>query len=252
MIGKYWTVECPHCHIEVEISDWKPGIEIVCIHCRTKYMLLNPGEESPLDIERRQKKALKRLKAKRDRREAWNRIFEGIVSTAKPLGFAVLIIATLYLGFSEPPTDLLHYVGIASIISVVAWKFYRRRPRTSSEVNRITLSAIAVIVVCLAVRGYFDTTTERHTTRDSNGESTEYENVISRFGRKYIYRTIRVFDQDGSFVCVMEGPLSPESGKSHGHWKYLGFSPIHGEDWWYWYGDQVSEGEWHVRNNGRQ
>jgi len=47
------------------------------------------------------------------------------------------------------------------------------------------------------------------------------------------------------------GPMSP-SGKRHGEWTFF----FHGDDdtpprlmaSWYWYGEQISEGDWHLRN----
>lgn len=45
-------------------------------------------------------------------------------------------------------------------------------------------------------------------------------------------------DSDNFFSS---GPLSP-SGKRHGEWTSSGRRR------WYWYGDEISEGEWHLRN----
>lgn len=43
-----------------------------------------------------------------------------------------------------------------------------------------------------------------------------------------------------------EGDFS-ESGKQHGQWTYVD------DDWkvthtWYWYGEEITEGEWYLRN----
>lgn len=52
-----------------------------------------------------------------------------------------------------------------------------------------------------------------------------------------------------------EGPLS-ESGKLHGHWvvnvldnsdEDLNLETVHG---WFWYGEEITEGEWHLRERG--
>jgi hypothetical protein len=49
---------------------------------------------------------------------------------------------------------------------------------------------------------------------------------------------------------MYHGPLAP-SGKPHGEWTVILWKP---QDYstflWYWYGDQISEGEWHRLNAG--
>ncbi len=44
-----------------------------------------------------------------------------------------------------------------------------------------------------------------------------------------------------------EGYVS-ESGKKHGKWTYTIVQPYFQEDQFYWYGEKVTEGEWHLRN----
>jgi hypothetical protein len=45
----------------------------------------------------------------------------------------------------------------------------------------------------------------------------------------------------------LSGPLS-ESGKPHGHWIALGGDAAGIESIWFWFGDRVTEGEWHQRS----
>ena len=61
-------------------------------------------------------------------------------------------------------------------------------------------------------------------------------------------------DSDGHWTMSGEGPMSA-SGKPHGEWENQDLRagwwdlPGRGESkTWYWYGEEITEGEWHLRN----
>lgn len=77
-----------------------------------------------------------------------------------------------------------------------------------------------------------------------------YTDTYSRWGDVLIRRTCLKYEDgsaDGLLAgLVAEGPMSA-SGKMHGHWTYLvGDKQIH---LWYWYDEEVSEGEFAIRSN---
>lgn len=251
MASQFWDVECPHCRETCVLTEWASGTKVVCPCCKKQFLLLNEGEESPLEIRQRELKEQARAKRKEANRTIIRRMWMDLLNIAGPFTVTVAVLVILALGFAGPPLDVLHYAGIAAVIVFVAWKFSSRRPRTESQKIAIRAIACAAIIVCCGVRGYFATVTEFSVKHGNDGRTTEYEDTLTRFGNKPVYRTVTILTKEGKLDVVMEGPLSPDSGKPHGKWKYLAFNPIDGETWWYWYGDQVTEGEWHLRNNGR-
>ena len=44
-----------------------------------------------------------------------------------------------------------------------------------------------------------------------------------------------------------KGPMTA-TNKPHGHWTGFLWSDFESRDYWYWYGDEVTEGEWNLRN----
>ena len=48
-------------------------------------------------------------------------------------------------------------------------------------------------------------------------------------------------------MAKVEGTYS-ESGKKHGEWTTTVYSPFKQTEEYFWYGEQITEGEWHLRN----
>lgn len=71
-----------------------------------------------------------------------------------------------------------------------------------------------------------------------------YFDTYSRWNGRHIHRRMRAEQPNG--IVRTEGYLSP-SGKLHGPWKTTGPNfESHVEH--YWYGEPITEGEWHLRN----
>lgn len=82
-----------------------------------------------------------------------------------------------------------------------------------------------------------------------------YFDTCKRWSGEITYRKMHAYEGDNVEILMtlsMQGPMSA-SGKPHGHWKQLSGTP---SDWstyktenkWFWYGEEISEGEWHTRN----
>ena len=78
--------------------------------------------------------------------------------------------------------------------------------------------------------------------------ATIFSDTCRVFGRQLIHRDMTHFDEKGHLDWEAGGPMS-ESGKPHGHWTTTLWEPrLNWTDQWYWYGEEVSEGQWHLRN----
>ena len=87
------------------------------------------------------------------------------------------------------------------------------------------------------------------------GRTVRYIDTYRRWGRRLVYRELRVIPAGETllsscfkFEHCSEGPMS-ESGKPHGAWTYEerrdGYKMTH---LWFWYGEEITEGDWHLRN----
>ncbi len=79
-----------------------------------------------------------------------------------------------------------------------------------------------------------------------------YHDTHVRWGgtKHPLYRRAECFSDASNLEsswAVLSGPMSP-SGKLHGQWTMTLFG--HPEDTaaWFWYGEEITEGEWHLRN----
>ncbi len=87
--------------------------------------------------------------------------------------------------------------------------------------------------------------------------NTRFADTYKRWSDQFVYRKFSVYDspkaaQQARFVGLGEvsakGPMAG-TGKPHGSWEYTQWKPKwQVETKFYWYGEEVSEGEWHLRN----
>jgi hypothetical protein len=121
---------------------------------------------------------------------------------------------------------------------------------------KATLIAIFAFVAGFVIGGAFsETASTTHAVagdRISNWESPDGKKIRDYYrpGEFPPYRQ-RIEEADGS---VAIGEYSKESGKRHGHWEFRPplADEIAGkkktENSWYWYGELIDEGTWHLRN----
>jgi len=76
---------------------------------------------------------------------------------------------------------------------------------------------------------------------------TVFRETRRRWDDTQIYRRVEWVNPKRPFLDdYAEGPMSP-SGKLHGEWKHVQWEPYREWHTWHWYGEEVSEGEWHLR-----
>lgn len=119
------------------------------------------------------------------------------------------------------------------------------RMRWPAHARRASWGAAAVGLGIIVFLGWFD----RYDERWTNDRGIHYTDTHGRFSSRW--RCRRIIGGPNSYFRSMHGPMT-ESGRTHGQWTYwskdssgpnLGFSET-----WYWYGEKITEGEWHLRN----
>jgi DNA-directed RNA polymerase subunit RPC12/RpoP len=107
---------------------------------------------------------------------------------------------------------------------------------TMIKIRRSKLIGMAAAIVCVVVWSQFDSYVEHWT-----GEVTEYTDQKMRMSGQIYHRKATNDRVHGS------GPMAGDPVKMHGHWVFY-FKPEQRRiDQWYWYGDEVSQGEWELR-----
>lgn len=74
-----------------------------------------------------------------------------------------------------------------------------------------------------------------------------YRDTYKRWGDRFVHRRIDNYDNRGHVTRSFAGPMS-ESGKPHGPWELALWDSHDRRLSWYWYGEKITEGEWHLRN----
>ncbi len=146
----------------------------------------------------------------------------------------------------EIPYDLLQYVGLVWL-GVIVFRAVSKRVEHAGGWKAPTKAATAILGAAIIwTWGYFDTC--MHVTETPR---SRIEGTYTRFGEKPLYKTVWMRNERGGWESTFEGPTSSDSGKPHGRWHFLSHSPLYSEDTWYWYGEEVTEGEWQLRNRRR-
>lgn len=177
-----------------------------------------------------------------------NGIVKNVVVHAQFLPLGLLFVAflggILYACTIESPPGWLCIVNYLALIlfgsglAFIAWIPLKARFPRYKQLTLAGLSAIPIGLVLWWAQ--YDWYLE-HWTMDNGWKVTD---TVRRFGRPF-ERIIYTYDADGKFGTMISGPLSP-SGKMHGEWRAM--FGMDGSTW-YWYGEEVSEGTWHLRNN---
>lgn len=112
------------------------------------------------------------------------------------------------------------------------------------------LSVIAAALVAVSLNAYFD----RYTIIENESDSVFRQSTCTRWSwRPYYVKRWNEWKENEIHWSV-EGYVTP-SGKRHGKWSIFEFGKGHPaiyQDVWYWYGDEVSEGEFVLRSAGRR
>ena len=157
----------------------------------------------------------------------------------KPWFTPVLLGGALAVGlasYGRPPSLLMpiSYACLGFVAGVLAWKAISRIKWIPAGVVRKCATAFLIISV-LGLMAAWD---RYDVCQDDKNTFVTYR----RWGDVPIKSTGL---RNGGF---WSGPLSP-SGKKHGRWEFLS---IRERTYvWYWYGEEVTEGEFHRYQRGR-
>lgn len=147
--------------------------------------------------------------------------------------FAIVVITF------RSPIMLAHYPALVllgiSLIGLVS------QSRSGSKAL-IWACGILALVGLIAV--YYSV--ERYDAVWVAEDGVEYHDIHRRLGDQIIYRTMRFKDPGDTGYTVLEGPMVGRT-KPHGEW--VRRTPDGQVVYtWVWYGDVISEGEWHEKN----
>jgi len=79
-------------------------------------------------------------------------------------------------------------------------------------------------------------------------DRTVYHDARWRWSDEIYWRELTVWNAAGNERYTSRGPMTA-SNKPHGHWTGFLWSDFKTQNHWYWYGDEITEGEWHLRNH---
>lgn len=117
---------------------------------------------------------------------------------------------------------------------------------------------LALTVGAIYLWNCHDTTIERWKHQEKQGRkivNTEYSDTYTRWSHRHVHRDVSVWDGPeppattlGEHMWDARGPMAG-TGKMHGEWTYTTWCPdFERKTRFFWYGDEISEGEWHLRN----
>lgn len=230
------TVLCPNCQLPMRIpmQRWvEPAIEgIPPVPPQTPEECT--ADDRPVFHEAPPPKFLDVVK------EAWPEYRE--------LWTAGAVFMLSVIGWLLTPKALLFEAILVSgvVFGLVGMCLQVAKDKVAGWKHKLWVRRFHAAACCTAGLLYFFTATDNDVRRFNDGiYDNRVEHVTRRWNRQWVRGSHRL-QRDGSYE---HGPLT-QSGKSHGEW-----TVVHSVDgkvnvltFWYWYGDQISEGEWALRN----
>jgi len=141
----------------------------------------------------------------------------------------------------RPPSLLLllNYPALAGLIVLVTRAACRRVPWPKLRPPVVVASCL----VALWLNGWADRYDRRYRDKDGALKVITRGRFSSRWNEKWIIYPA----ESDSLLLSANGPLS-KSGKMHGKWTWLWKKGKPLTYTWHWYGEEITEGEWHLRN----
>lgn len=254
-------VTCPNCSARGKAPDKLRGKRVKCSRCQT---LINvstfvpaddPPDEEPPDEPEPESERLPLPAASADEdpmravrpRRNYARILAGEVwgyrtGIARTALVVTCVLATIYALGCRFMTRDWWLIGHVSIIAAVAsiglflrtiypWRWIWLGPLTF---------AIAIGLVVL------NHETATYTSHWENEEKVSFKDEYFRGAEFPFYRSASKLTDDEFWTA--EGPMS-DSGRMHGKWTFWNLrNDARTQPKWYWYGEEITEGEWHLRN----
>jgi hypothetical protein len=174
----------------------------------------------------------------------------------------VMFLATLF----SPPSRAVAVCYVGLLVGVMApFEGVRARNATRSWAKWLRPAGIVCMIAAVVLFARYDHF-QRTWCTEWNPEKLRYEetaksplsikrgvvyhDTYTRFDSHITFRDLTTYDADGHLLRSSRGPMTA-SNKPHGEWKVVMWQPdcSIGREW-YWYGEEVSEGEWHLRDRG--
>lgn len=218
---------CPACRQSMEIADRFAGSTIGCVYCGQQMHVPCPAPPRTVapGLDPRSENVMRRARRERHYAE-WQSI----------LGPAALCLFSFFLFVGATASAKKSVEG--ALYAAPAWMFLGGVLAWTFVPQRLRISAIVVATIVFGIAFFYFNSYERITV-DADGRREIV--TVSRWGNQPTY--LRIYANDFS----MYGPLSP-SGKFHGYWTYIDSETFQDESWWYWYGERVTEGDFHRLN----
>jgi hypothetical protein len=247
---------CAHCDKRLAVSDDRAGRTAKCPQCqasltipeldRTPALLL-PGEQSVYDPFTDFKAIEEAAAASSETASVAKPIFSKLATTLLVeqvdwimlirIMVRVVVCFTFLATLNSPPSlwILVHYATLVAILwHISQWTFGRFN-------ISLTVAKWGGALFVAAVTSYYFTTWDVYEVRWESDEGTRYTDRYQRYQGGPFYRFVVM---DGIYHF---GPMKGE-GKRHPHGMWTALGGGVQEETFYWYGETVSEGEWHLRN----
>jgi phage FluMu protein Com len=257
--------DCPHCAARLSVSSAKAGQTLKCPKCKSVVVVPTPDtpeqvtelpvlEEATFSVLRRERKPdpLESL-AETLLCEFKRLVLDSVAfwtngKTVARVGLVLSLFGWLNSYSAGDEYDFWCYpcIILTGIFVYFAFGFRHSRPRLTRFL------AVFATVTVLYLWGAYDTTHEFWRT-----ETTNYTDTYQRWSRQHLSRefAIRRPPEDPApssfdwWTFRGHGPMAG-TGKPHGQWEYetnLGNFRTDRTIQFYWYGEEITEGEWHLR-----
>jgi len=143
-------------------------------------------------------------------------------------------VSWLWTLFRPPsPQVLVHYAGLVTFCCGIGFWLSQRAPARARLIAVATIGLIGFVWWSWLRFDCYDRYWKSET-------GTQFVDTHMRSGDRHVYRMM--LPQGGGLI---RGPMSG-SGKPHGEWTDW-FPGERVQHKWYWYGEEITEGEWHIR-----
>jgi len=178
----------------------------------------------------------------------WEKHYPDYFVAALVLSVTLAPLAAISARESRSTAGIFAY-PLLMFTAYCAYRLVRLRTGKSRPILLFTIAGAVMIVW-----GRYDNVESRR-----QDQSTVYLDRYNRWTGNHLFRTLIEYDspehaQSLSWMhrrWTYDGPMAG-TGKPHGHWTMTHYNnsgfPIAFADQFYWYGDKITEGEWHLRN----
>lgn len=160
---------------------------------------------------------------------------------AGPIGVVISFLITTTSGSWEADNAYFFTLFCGLCIGVGTITFMQR----GNKRKTIWFALSLLLVVGIYINAIRGSTKVRHWKNDRS--TADYSDTYDRWSGQHTHRNVWHRDPSGKTLGRSDGPMAG-TGKPHGIWDELWFEPLRMDKKFYWYGEVVTEGEWHLRN----